>query len=58
VAHARQVLTRHMGPIAGVIVKKAAAQARTEAELFEQLVAQFTDPAERDRLMASLRRRT
>lgn len=43
VQHALQVLTRHMGPIARILVKRAGDKARTREQLHELLLAAATD---------------
>lgn len=55
VAAATAVLARHLGPIASVVARKAAAKTRSREPFFEQL-AEPVDPAERERLLAELRR--
>ncbi|MGH7153848.1 MAG: serine/threonine-protein kinase [Acetobacteraceae bacterium] len=52
---AQRELTRHVGPIARVLVKRAAERARSEAELWELLAGHIEQPAERD---AFLRRQS
>ena len=46
-AAAEQRLTRHLGPIAGVLVRQAAGRARSEADLYADLARSL--PAEADR---------
>jgi serine/threonine-protein kinase len=55
VTHATRVLTMHIGPIATIVVKKALARAQTLEQL-HALLAEQADGAERDRLLAALRK--
>ena len=55
--HARLVLSRELGPIAKVLLKKALAQARSPQHLHELLAQQLDDPAQRARLLDALRRK-
>ncbi|MBT9526133.1 MAG: serine/threonine protein kinase [Rhizobacter sp.] len=57
VAHASKVLTSHIGPIASIVVKKAAVKARTQEQLFVLLAEQVGEGAERDKLLAALRKK-
>lgn len=54
--HARLVLSRELGPIARVVLKKAMAEARSPQHLHELLAQQLDDPAQRARLLDALRR--
>lgn len=56
VEHATRVLATHMGPIARVMAKKAAAQARHRDEFIALLADQVSDPAERAKLLGELAR--
>jgi class 3 adenylate cyclase len=47
--HAEKLLARHIGPMAAVIVKRAARGARSRRELVAALAASIDDPAERGR---------
>jgi serine/threonine-protein kinase len=56
-AHLEQVqrlLAQQLGPIAKLMVKKAATQARDRAAFHLRLAEAVTDPAARARLMAEL----
>jgi len=55
-AHARQVLVARLGPIAGVMLKKAATQASGQEQLFQLLAAQL-DETDREPLLKALRAR-
>ncbi len=55
-AHATRVLTSHMGPIASIVVKKNAARAQTQEQLYLMLAEQVAAGAERERLIAALRK--
>jgi hypothetical protein len=46
-AHVEQHLTRHVGPIARLLVSKAAGTANNESELYESLALAIPDAAER-----------
>jgi serine/threonine-protein kinase len=52
-AHATQVLTRHLGPIAKIMVKKVAAQ-RPGPARFAELLADMADGVDRQRLLKEL----
>jgi len=56
-ALATRVLSSHIGPIASIVVKKAAAKAGTAEQLFTLLGEQVGAGAERDKLLAVLRRK-
>lgn len=56
-AHAGKVLTSHIGPIASIVLKKAAAKARTQEQLFVMLAEQVGEGAERNKLLAALRKK-
>jgi serine/threonine-protein kinase len=51
---AARLLARYVGPIAPVIVKKAASVSLDEADLYEQLGARIADDRDRARFMAEL----
>jgi hypothetical protein len=53
----RALLARHIGPIAKVIVQKAAAEAHTLDELCERLAAHVSKPSDRTALMQAVRAR-
>jgi serine/threonine-protein kinase len=53
IAHATQVMTRHLGPIARVLVKKAVAQQPGPAR-FAELLADMADGVDRSRLLREL----
>ena len=57
VAAAQRVLTSQIGPIASIVVKKAAAKARTQEQLFVLLAEQVNEGAERETLLAALRKK-
>jgi hypothetical protein len=57
VAKAKQQLAKVLGPIAGRIVDKAAARAKSSAELYGILGHHIDDPTERARFLAWPRRR-
>ena len=57
VEHARLALTRHLGPIAKVVLKKAVAQAHSPEHLIELLAQQVDDPGTRVKLLEALRRK-
>ena len=50
-------LSRELGPIARVMMKKALADARSPQHLHELLAQQLDDPAQRARLLDALRRK-
>ena len=52
-AHALKVLTRHLGPIAKILVKKAAAQTSNPTR-FVELLADMADGVDRTRLLREL----
>ena len=54
---ATRVLSSHIGPIASIVVKKAAAKARSQEQLFELLGEQVGEGAEREKLLTALRRK-
>jgi serine/threonine-protein kinase len=56
VAHATRVLSSHMGPIASIVVKKAAAKVQTTEQLHAMVAEQVSQGAERDKLLAALRK--
>ncbi len=56
-AHATRVLSSHMGPIASIVVKKAAVKARSQEQLFVMLAEQVSEGAERAKLLTALRRK-
>ncbi|MEQ1682243.1 MAG: protein kinase [Burkholderiaceae bacterium] len=51
---ARQLLTRHIGPIAAVIVRRAAARASSREAFFAELVDQAGEDADPKQLLAQL----
>jgi len=51
----RTLLARHIGPIAKVLVQKAAIQARTPHDFCEQLAAHVTAPSDRATFMREAR---
>ncbi|HEY0819910.1 MAG TPA: serine/threonine-protein kinase [Rhizobacter sp.] len=55
-AHATRVLTSSIGPIASIVVKKSAAKAQTQEQLYLLLGEQVNAGAERDKLLAALRK--
>jgi eukaryotic-like serine/threonine-protein kinase len=57
IAAATRVLSSHMGPIASIVVKKAAAKARSPEQLFVMLGEQVGDGPEREKLLTALRRK-
>jgi len=52
-ARLAQVLTPHLGPIATVVVNRAAKKARSEADLLNMLAVEIPDDAERKRFLAA-----
>jgi class 3 adenylate cyclase len=50
---ARQALALHLGPVARVLVARAAARARTEDELYELLAESITSPKDREAFLRS-----
>lgn len=58
VAAATRVLSSHIGPIASIVVKKAAGKSQTVEQLFALLGEQVSAGAERDQLLAALRRKS
>ena len=56
VEHATRVLTTHMGPIARIVVKKAAGKALTRKEFFRLLGDEAGAAVDRARLLAELDR--
>jgi eukaryotic-like serine/threonine-protein kinase len=57
VTAATRVLSSHIGPIAAIVVKKAAAKARTQEQLFTLLAEQVNEGAEREKLLTALRKK-
>ena len=55
-AHAVKVMTRHIGPIAKIVVKKASAVAGTPEQLF-QLLADQSEGVDRNKLLQELQQR-
>jgi len=55
VAHVETRLVAHLGPIARVLVRKAAVRARNETELCELLAGELSDPAERTAFLNACR---
>lgn len=56
VEKAQALLAQHVGPIAKVLVKRAAAGIDSRAVFFNRLAEAVTDPAGRDKLLAELAR--
>jgi len=54
-AHALAVLTRHIGPIARIVVKRSAEQARNPEQFVERLLAAVAE-SERPALAQALQR--
>ncbi|MCW7539824.1 serine/threonine protein kinase [Aquabacterium sp. A7-Y] len=54
IERAQRVLASHIGPIAKIVVKKAASQAGSREQFFAALAAQFDDPAVRGQVLAQL----
>lgn len=52
--HATQLLARHLGPIAGVLVKRTVREGMDLKQLGAALSAQIEDPAARDRFLAEV----
>jgi serine/threonine-protein kinase len=55
-ARASEALAAHIGPIAKVMVNRAAKKARTKEELYAALAAEIPDEADRKRFAAALRK--
>jgi hypothetical protein len=53
----RSLLARHIGPIAKILIEKAAAEARTTEEFCDRLAAHVTAPAERAAFVSAVRAR-
>ena len=53
---AERALTRHMGPIARVMVKKALASARSRGEFLDTLAGHLQEAKDRARFLAELKR--
>jgi serine/threonine protein kinase len=53
---ATQLLSKHIGPIASVVTKKAAQTAVDEPHLYTLLAGKLTDPAEQERFMREAER--
>jgi serine/threonine-protein kinase len=53
-AEATDRLAVHIGPVAGLLVKRAAKQASSSKELYERLAAHIDDPRERRRFAAAI----
>jgi serine/threonine protein kinase len=53
---AQKVLSQHLGPIARVVVKKAAAASRDRTTFYAALVEAVTDPVAREKVRAELAR--
>lgn len=51
----RALLARHIGPIAKVLIEKAASQAKTPAEFCDQLATHVSAPAERNSFLQAVR---
>ncbi|MEQ1682443.1 MAG: serine/threonine-protein kinase [Burkholderiaceae bacterium] len=56
IAHAVKVMTKHIGPIAKIVVKKASAVAGTQEQLF-QLLADQSEGVDRNKLLQELQQR-
>jgi serine/threonine-protein kinase len=56
VEQATRVLTAHMGPIARIVVKKAAAQAQSNQHFYLLLAEQVSEGVERAKVLTELRR--
>jgi len=56
VTQSRKVLTAHLGPIAGVLVKKAQAKAQSQEQFIALLAENATAGKEREKLIEALRR--
>jgi serine/threonine-protein kinase len=54
VAQATKVLAQHLGPIASVVARRAAAKGGSRAAFFLQLESAVADPAQREKLRAEL----
>jgi serine/threonine-protein kinase len=50
------LLARYLGPIAGILARKAAQTAGDEAQLYAMLAEKVTDAAERERFIKEARR--
>jgi serine/threonine-protein kinase len=50
---ARQALALHLGPVARILVARAAARARSEDELYELLAEAIDSPKEREAFLRS-----
>ncbi len=57
IAHGGRVLARFVGPIAGVLSRRAAQDAHDERSYFELLAAHLADPKERARFFRDIRQR-
>ncbi|MEN9890278.1 MAG: hypothetical protein RLY78_573 [Pseudomonadota bacterium] len=55
-AAAQRILALHLGPIATVIVRRAAMQSAHRVDLLQRLVASIDDPAAQDKVREELRR--
>ena len=53
---AKQQLTTFMGPIAGIIVDRAARKARTPQELLQMVAAEIPSQRDREAFLAKFRR--
>jgi serine/threonine-protein kinase len=56
VTQSRKVLTAHLGPIAGVLVKKAQAKAQSHEQFIALLAENAAAGKEREKLIEALRR--
>jgi len=56
VTQSRKVLTAHLGPIAGVLVKKAQGQAQSQEQFIALLAENAPEGAERKKLLEALQR--
>ena len=57
ISHALRVLTAHMGPIARIVIKRAALQAQTTEAFYALVAEQAADSVDRRRLLKQLRSR-
>jgi serine/threonine-protein kinase len=54
ISHALRVLTCHMGPIARIVVKRAAVQARSTPEFYALLADEVAEGMDKRRLLRQL----
>jgi serine/threonine-protein kinase len=55
-AEARSLLARHVGPLATVLVRRAASECETPSALYAKLAEQLTDPSARQAFLGQLTR--